>query len=89
MPFLDLDQLTLPTSREHWHAVAMVAAGQLMIDDLRQHGLLRGGPVIDRARCEELLTFAAANDVLVAVDQAVEAGLQLWAGWNDPETTCV
>lgn len=84
MPFLDLE-LVAPQSLEHWQAVAAAAAGQLMIDDLRQRGWLKGGPVIDRYRCEELLTFAAANDVLVGVDQAVEAGLHLWAGWNDTE----
>jgi hypothetical protein len=84
-PFLDLTR-ALPTTPEHWQAVAAAAAGQLMIDDLRQRGWLTGGPEIDREACEELLTFAAANDVLVGVDQAVDAGLQLWAGWNDEAT---
>jgi hypothetical protein len=43
--------------------------------------------VVDRSRCSEILTLAAAQDVLVGVDQAAEAGLQMWAGWNDPEDT--
>lgn len=77
--------VSMPTSREHWQTVAVQAAGQLLVDDLRQRGWVTGGPAIDRDACEELLTFAAANDVLVGVDQAVEAGLQLWAGWNGME----
>jgi hypothetical protein len=86
MPVADLNR-PLPSSREHWHAVAVQAAGQLMIDDLRLFGFIKGGPEIDRVRCSEILTLAAAQDVLVGVDQAAEAGLQMWAGWSDPEDT--
>lgn len=82
MPFMDLEQ-PLPSTPEHWHAVAMHAAGQLMIDAFRDAGWLTGGPAIDRARCEELLTLAAAQDIIVSPEQAANAGIAFWAGWND------
>jgi hypothetical protein len=78
MPFPDVHQL--PESREQWRITAYAAAGLLMIDDARLYGFVTGGPVIDRDRCMEVLTLAAAQDIIVSPDQATYAGIELLAG---------
>lgn len=80
MPYPSLQEL--PTSREHWRATAIGAAGLLMIDDARRLELIAGGPDIDRGRCDEILALAAAQGIVVGVDQAATMGLEILAAFE-------
>jgi hydroxyethylthiazole kinase-like sugar kinase family protein len=48
-----------------------------MIDDARRLELLAGGPDIDRGRCDEILALAAAQGIVIGVDQATDMGCEI------------
>lgn len=56
---------------------ADLAAGLLVIDDARLYGLMRGGPDIDRARCEAALAMAAERGYVPDAVQARKAAVEL------------
>ena len=74
----------VPDTLEEWRAGAHAAAGLLLIDDARQWGLLRGGPTIDRARCEEIIAGAAERGVAIPPSVAREAAVELALGLSEP-----
>lgn len=59
-----------PDSPEEWQEAVDVAHVMLHIESARQYGLVRGGPVIDVDRCEqilelgELLGYTPAEDAI-------------------------
>lgn len=48
-----------PRTREEWQHVADIAGGALVLRDARRYGLVVGGPIVNAARCEEILKRAA------------------------------
>lgn len=55
-----------PQTYEEWQRVADIAGGALVLRDARRYGLVVGGPVVNVARCEEILTRAAQLGVTPA-----------------------
>lgn len=83
MPFPDLTTALPPAGAEHeWRTLARAASGLLLIDDARQYGLVKGGPGVDRARCEEILALAGEYGVSVTTIDAAGAAVEFAAGWN-------
>ena len=45
-----------PRTREEWQEAVDLAEAAVRIDSARKYGLVAGGPAIDVARCETILT---------------------------------
>jgi hypothetical protein len=52
-----------PITDEEWRVAALLARGALLFHSAKLYGLVRGGPVVDVPRCEELLARAEARGV--------------------------
>ncbi|MGH9942458.1 MAG: hypothetical protein ACRD9R_08895 [Pyrinomonadaceae bacterium] len=53
-----------PRTPEQWQEAADAAEVLLLVDAARQYGLVRGGPTVDVARCEEILAGGRQRGVL-------------------------
>lgn len=81
-PFPDLTA-PLPSTHAGWRLLARLTAGLLLIADARELGLIAGGPDIDRGRCDEILVLAAAQGIIVEIDEASLAAVELAVAIND------
>lgn len=59
--------------------LATLAAALVMIDDARIHGLIDGGPHIDRAQCRRTIGQAHAEGFICDPDEVAAAALSLMA----------
>jgi hypothetical protein len=60
-----------PATLEEWQAAADAAHAALALDSARLYGFVEGGPVVNVARCEELLAEASRRGISPSRD-AVE-----------------
>jgi hypothetical protein len=82
-PFPDLTAaLPAAYAEDEWRSLARAASGLLLIDDARVFGLIDGGPMIDRARCEEILQLAGEHGIGMTAIDAAGAAVEFAAGWN-------
>jgi hypothetical protein len=70
-----LDSPTLPDL----HTLATQTAALLWIDDARDAGLIEAEIAVDRLACRDVLERAWRNGIVVDVEQATDAALQLMA----------
>lgn len=66
---------TTPQTDEEWQAAVDMAHTYLLIDSARQYGLVEGGPVVNIARCEQLLRQGSERGTVPA-DDAVKRCMQ-------------
>lgn len=52
-----------PTTQAEWQMAVDVAAGLRAIADCKMYGLIKGGPGIDVARCDQILELGASLQV--------------------------
>lgn len=52
-----------PETDDEWREAALLARGALLLESAKAYGLVRGGPVVDVPRCEELLARASARGI--------------------------
>lgn len=72
-----------PKTPEQWQQAVDLAAAARVLADCKMYGLIEGGPVIDVARCDEILDVGARLGVRPS-KPTVELALELVASWNDP-----
>ncbi len=60
-----------PQTDTEWQEAVDAAHGALALDAARQYGLVMGGPVINAARCDEIIRRGAQRGVRASPD-AVE-----------------
>lgn len=87
MPFPDVARW--PQSEDEWLIAARAAAGLLLIDDAKLYGFVRGGPAIDRRRCEEILAGASEHGITPDTDAVQEAAISIMAGFNGVDEGCL
>jgi hypothetical protein len=64
-----------PTTPEEWQFVVALAEAFLRLDAAKQYGLVISGPVVDVARCEELLERAQQAGIAPATESDIDAAL--------------
>lgn len=52
---------TIPVTAEEWQKAVGMAYTCLMLDTAKRHGLLRGGPIVNAARCHKILELGSAK----------------------------
>lgn len=67
-----------PKTPDEWQTVVDAADGLLLLDAARQFGLLTGGPVVNAARCEELLGRGFDRGVFPTPPDRRRAGIAHW-----------
>jgi hypothetical protein len=55
-----------PETLEQWQEAVDAAAGARAVADCQMYGLIKGGPKIDVARCDEILSRGKAQGVLLS-----------------------
>jgi hypothetical protein len=57
-----------PATPDEWQAAVNAAEACLLVDSARQYGLITGGPVVDVARCDEILEQGRARQIVPTKD---------------------
>jgi len=67
-----------PKTPAEWQTAVNIAEACLLVDSARQYGLITGGPVVDVARCDQILTEGRARGI-VPSKSGVDAYIQAFA----------
>ena len=69
-----------PRTNQEWHEAVDAAKGALVLESARMYGLVRGGPKVNIARCEEILLlgkkkgFQPSQDAVMRFMAAIMKG---------------